>query len=48
MIRNCNSDSPTNLWNNYHHFEIEKYLNQMSQNPYIEELEHELVKKKKN
>jgi len=47
MIRNCNSDSPTNLWNNYHHFEIEKYLNQMSQNPYIEELEHELVKKKK-
>lgn len=44
MLQNCNSNP--NEWKNYHHFEIEKYLEQMSQNPYIEELEYELVKKK--
>jgi len=45
MISNNYSTTTPQNWSNYQ-FEIEKYMGQMSDNPYFNELEDELNKKK--
>ena len=46
MISNNLSTSAPQNWSSYQ-FEIEKYLDQMSDNPYFNELEDELHEKKR-
>ena len=47
MLSNSTKSNPE-LWKDYNYFEIEKYMSQMTQNPYLSELEEELIKEKKS